>query len=167
MDHVNLIPNPITSQDKNKLTHQHSIEGSTIIIAACIPVLQPLVDLVLGRRTLGSSNGYKNYGTSRSGQLKSDAELESSRRTAASRNAGGNLDKFDNASDYTTRDKTGVDSQDSILYRADDLQTIPTKTQSGKENPPAGKIVRTDVVTVLYEAESLEGKNDNRQWGGI
>ncbi|KAJ1330919.1 hypothetical protein MN608_04375 [Microdochium nivale] len=40
------------------------IEGGTIIIAACIPLLQPLLDLILGRRTLTSrdkSSGPRKY----------------------------------------------------------------------------------------------------------
>ncbi|KAL2017579.1 hypothetical protein VTK56DRAFT_1952 [Thermocarpiscus australiensis] len=44
------------------------VEGSTLIIAACIPILQPLIDLVIGRTTLQSSrsksSGYGPYGSS-------------------------------------------------------------------------------------------------------
>ncbi|KAH7122175.1 hypothetical protein B0J13DRAFT_589464 [Dactylonectria estremocensis] len=59
------------------------LEASTIIIACCIPVLQPLVDFLFGRRTLQSSSGYKNYGTSRTGQHISDMELERSRQSSS------------------------------------------------------------------------------------
>ncbi|KAK8038299.1 hypothetical protein PG994_015066 [Apiospora phragmitis] len=37
------------------------IEGSTIIIASCIPLLQPLLELILGRRAFGWSTGRKKY----------------------------------------------------------------------------------------------------------
>ncbi|KAK4099303.1 hypothetical protein N658DRAFT_167018 [Parathielavia hyrcaniae] len=38
------------------------VEGSTLIIAACIPILQPLMDLAIGRTTLRSSRSHKSGG---------------------------------------------------------------------------------------------------------
>lgn len=61
--------------------HVCRIEGSTIIIASCIPLLQPLLDVLLGRRTLCStpqSGGYKSgYGrhTTRDGYLKQSSKI--------------------------------------------------------------------------------------------
>lgn len=76
------------SWDTTDLVIWSLIEGSTIIIASCIPLLQPLLDVLLGRRTLCStpqSGGYKSGGygrhTMRDGYQKqsskvNDVELE-------------------------------------------------------------------------------------------
>ncbi|KXH26159.1 integral membrane protein [Colletotrichum simmondsii] len=47
------------------------VEGSAMIIAACIPVLQPLGELIFGKRIFASGRGrytYENYGSAPSGQ---------------------------------------------------------------------------------------------------
>ncbi|KAF7542593.1 hypothetical protein G7Z17_g11440 [Cylindrodendrum hubeiense] len=69
------------SYDTSDLVIWTVLEASTIIIACCIPVLQPLVDFLFGRRTLQGSSGYKNYGTSRT-QHPSDIELERSQQSS-------------------------------------------------------------------------------------
>ncbi|SPJ70450.1 related to integral membrane protein PTH11 [Fusarium torulosum] len=58
------LASPDFSYDTSDLVIWTIIEASTIIIASCIPVLQPLVDAILGRRAFGSSPGYKNYKSS-------------------------------------------------------------------------------------------------------
>ncbi|KAK3400763.1 hypothetical protein B0T20DRAFT_152699 [Sordaria brevicollis] len=69
------------SWDTTDLVIWSLIEGSTIIIASCIPLLQPLLDVLLGRRTLCStpqSGGYKSgYGrhTTRDGYHKQSSKL--------------------------------------------------------------------------------------------
>ncbi|KAK3949470.1 hypothetical protein QBC32DRAFT_36001 [Pseudoneurospora amorphoporcata] len=75
------------------------IEGSTIIVASCIPLLQPLLDVLMGRRTLcstpGQPGGYKSSGygrhTTRDGYHKQlsksgDVELQAGCSTNKSKN---------------------------------------------------------------------------------
>ncbi|KAI1013844.1 hypothetical protein LB503_010536 [Fusarium chuoi] len=90
------------------------IEASTIIIACCIPVLQPLVDALLGRRAFGSSPGYKNYnssgyqnyGNSRAGP---NIELSDSRKLRS--DDRGNMTNVK----YLGSGAAELDSQESIL----------------------------------------------------
>ncbi|KAJ3528286.1 hypothetical protein NM208_g10275 [Fusarium decemcellulare] len=106
------------SYDTSDLVIWTIIESSTIIIACCIPVLQPLVDLLMGRRTFDSStggyknynsSGYQNYGNSRSGQHHGDIELNSSRQTRSK-----NATDIENAK-YLGSRAVELDSQESIL----------------------------------------------------
>lgn len=141
--------------------NNHSIEGCTIIVACCIPVLQPLVDLIFGRRTFGSSNGYnsngyKQYGSSRSGRhLRSnDIELEKGANGASARR--GTTSHVSSKHADPSLGRTEIDSQESIL-RMEDLKP---GTQMPRANGPGSRIVRTDVVTVTYDTDSVDGRKD-------
>lgn len=130
-----------------------SVESATIIIACCIPVLQPLVDFLFGRRTMAGSSGYRNYGNSKSGQLKSDIEMGKGNRSGP----GGNHSIV--TTKHTISSSRGgdveVDSQDSIL--GDDYKK--TSNNGGNERMTSdGRIVRTDVVTVTYDTDSIDGR---------
>ncbi|KAK1641457.1 hypothetical protein BDP81DRAFT_418972 [Colletotrichum phormii] len=66
------------SYDTSDLVIWTIVEGSTMIIAACIPVLQPLGELISGKRIFssgGSRYTYENYGSGPSDQLRSDIEM--------------------------------------------------------------------------------------------
>ncbi|KXH66207.1 integral membrane protein [Colletotrichum salicis] len=57
------------------------VEGSTMIIAACIPILQPLGERIFGKRMFGSgpSGGrhtYENYEMGSGGRAKSETEVQ-------------------------------------------------------------------------------------------
>ncbi|KAF4972243.1 hypothetical protein FSARC_1140 [Fusarium sarcochroum] len=105
------------SYDTSDLVIWTVIEASTIIIACCIPVLQPLVDALMGRRAFGSSPGYKdynssgyqNYGASRTGQPRSNIELSDNRKAR-----GDNSGNLTNAK-YLGSGAAELDSQESIL----------------------------------------------------
>lgn len=152
-----------------------SVEGSTIIIACCIPVLQPLVDLIFGRRALSGSSGYKKYGNSSSNQqYRSDIEMHK----GASHGRSGNQSHVSTKNTVTSIvDRTEVDSQESIL-RDEGANGVPS-SKSGRpqhhrnyshsqatagrkqlepQNP--SQIVRTDVVTVTYDSDSPGGHAD-------
>ncbi|KAJ4160376.1 hypothetical protein NW754_003501 [Fusarium falciforme] len=119
------LASPDFSYDTSDLVIWTIIEASTIIIACCIPVLQPLVDLLMGRRTFDTSSGgykhynssgYQNYGSSRTGQHRSDIELSTSRQ-------GHTAPKRDMSNvKYLGSGAVELDSQESIL------QHDPTKT---------------------------------------
>ena len=160
-----------------------SVEGAVIIIACCIPILQPLLDLCLGRgRSRAASKGYKNYGSSRdgSGHLRSnDIELERKGGrypkggTDVSRIHGGDFDNVDD--DLRTRAE--VDSQESILHiETNRDKKLPIQTEMavdvqggqqplGKKDRSSGPgIVRTDVVSVSYSNGKKKG---GKNWGAI
>lgn len=117
-----------------------------MIIASCIPTLQPLLELVLGKRTLGSySNGqsgpYKN-----SGSNWNTASFDRSKKSAAGKD------------DLVV---TNVDSQESILPADGNKDQFQ---RNGNKTFPMGAIQRTDDVTVEYESHSTHGANSQNSW---
>ncbi|OHF02017.1 integral membrane protein [Colletotrichum orchidophilum] len=115
------------------------VEGSIIIIAACIPVLQPLGELLFGKRIFSSGGGKYLSGSSRSrlsGWVGSNRGLFRTPVEKVSR------EKFD-ADSFNSIAKTtvvGRGSQESILEQQD----------------PDGKIVRTDAFTVTIELNKAD-----------
>ncbi|KAL2755541.1 hypothetical protein ACRALDRAFT_1071199 [Sodiomyces alcalophilus JCM 7366] len=145
------LASPDFSYDTSDLIIWTIVEGSTIIIASCIPILQPLVDILFGKRALGSSSDprykYQHYGTDRTGpkNLKSDLDMPSVHRSghhiSKSEQHGG-----ENASEYElTRGNAWKSSQESILERS----MVPSD----------GAIIRTDVFTVkISQAKSHDSR---------
>ncbi|GJD01164.1 integral membrane protein [Colletotrichum higginsianum] len=114
-----------------------SVEGSTMIIAACIPVLQPLGELIFGKRMFSSGGGrytYENYGSGPGGRVRSSIEMSRS-RDARKRAAARQRAEAAVFNDATTTTITGKGSQESIL---------------GRETS-GGKIMRTDVFSIKIE----------------
>lgn len=105
--------------------------------------MQPLVDMVFGKRALNGSSaqgkGYHKYGPDRSGNIKSDVELSSSRGLRSKRKDTGYEDAL--------RTLDTKDSQETILRQGQD---------PGENTKPryTGGIVRTDVFAVSYETDS-------------
>ncbi|OOF97175.1 hypothetical protein ASPCADRAFT_514189 [Aspergillus carbonarius ITEM 5010] len=102
------------------------IESNVVILASCIPTLQPLLEIVLGKRNLRSTGAY-NY-------RESSTPLPTSNKWSSKR-SGPRRDKNDLII-------TDTGSQDSILQAADD---------HGVESHYMGRIRRTDNITVEYE----------------
>ncbi|RYP27379.1 hypothetical protein DL768_011247 [Monosporascus sp. mg162] len=106
------------------LTVWTCVEGSTIISAACIPILRPLADKFLGRQVFSSMSkrrGYRMQSSERSGGPSSDFELGSNRRKA--RKHPHHLD--------TLAQTAQNDSQEIIATKANDnQQNIIVRTQS-------------------------------------
>jgi len=110
--------------------------------------MQPLVELLFGKRVLGGSSGpsgkyYHKYGPDRSGNVKSDMELSSSRNNARRKNA-------DYEDGLRTLDTKG--SEETILRQGQDQGQA--QVQMGSKNPYSGGIIRTDVFAVSYETDS-------------
>ncbi|KAI1135122.1 hypothetical protein F5Y05DRAFT_395687, partial [Hypoxylon sp. FL0543] len=136
--------------DTSDLTIWTCVEGSSVIIATCIPVLRPLIEVIFGRRALGSSGdrkGYKNYGTSRS-NTRDEMEMNSRRRKVK-----GPYDLETNI-DAVAKDS----SQEEILPR-DGVPSIPSAKR-------ADGIVRTQSVTILYgdDKDSNGGPKQYENW---
>ncbi|KAL4881813.1 hypothetical protein BJY04DRAFT_227598 [Aspergillus karnatakaensis] len=101
-----------------------NVESDVVIIASCIPTLQPVLELILGKRKLSSYSGSKNKYKG-SHQLH-DYSFEPSKGSKARK------------TDLTI---TGVESQESIL-----------REEAG--GSPRNAIIRTDNVTVEYESRN-------------
>ncbi|GLA36685.1 hypothetical protein AnigIFM63309_003008 [Aspergillus niger] len=106
-----------------------NIESNVVIIASCIPTLQPVLELILGKRTTSSYNSRNRYkGSSQLPDSSNDhSKLSKPRKT-----------------DYEI---TTVGSQESILRE---------EANGRIECHPMGAIRRTDNVTVEYESRSRE-----------
>lgn len=108
--------------------------------------MQPLVDLIFGRRALNGSSaqakGYQKYGQDRSGNMKSDLELSSSRGT---RRQKGDANYEDALRTLDTKD-----SQETILRQGQD----PGETRVSTRARHNGGIIRTDDFGVSYETDS-------------
>jgi hypothetical protein len=106
------------------------------MIASCIPTLQPLLELIMGKRTLGSYSNSDKYKQSSSNF--NMGTFDRSKRSATRKD------------DLAVTNVEGKESQESIL-RDDQLQH--DQLQQDKEFP-MGAIRRTDNVTVEYEPRS-------------
>ncbi|TDZ38416.1 hypothetical protein CTRI78_v010852 [Colletotrichum trifolii] len=131
------------SYDTSDLIIWTIVEGSTMIIAACIPVLQPLGELIFGKRIFSSGGGrytYEHYGSGPSKRMRSE-NVELSQSQAASkrlqRRAEEDVVSFDDA---TTTTVAAKGSQESILGQPS----------------PVGKIMRTDVFSISVESKKYQ-----------
>ncbi|EXF84433.1 integral membrane protein [Colletotrichum fioriniae PJ7] len=122
------------------------IEGNTLIIAACIPILGPLVELALGRRVLSS--------TDRKYQKQSDpvrlhsGEIEMNASRALTRN--GNVVGKTLTTIGSRIDIEDASSQDSIV---------------GAENGPSSRvagIMRRQEIKVSYESEDAGREQEHK-----
>ncbi|KAL4950176.1 hypothetical protein BDW69DRAFT_197487 [Aspergillus filifer] len=106
-----------------------NVETNVVIIASCIPTLQPVLELILGKRKLSSYSGSKNR--YKGSQPLHDYSYSQSKASKTPR-----------TKDMTL---TGVESQESILR------------DDGNGGTPMHTIRRTDNVTVEYENGPANG----------
>jgi hypothetical protein len=130
------------TDDTSDITIWTSIEGNSIIIAACLPTLQPLFDRILGRGLFGSTaerqknEGYQGYRSNDGVKVELATIGSKGLRTPKPRRKNG-------VSDTTI----GGGSQESILDR--DTRTLVGHSNSMLEE--GNGIRRTHDVTVVYE----------------
>ncbi|KAF4839726.1 hypothetical protein CGCSCA4_v010879 [Colletotrichum siamense] len=111
------------------------LEGSVIIIAACVPVLQPLAELAFGKRIFSSGSRRYTHQNSGPGTV---GRLRSSMR-AFSRQTNDKVQSESGSKSFKSVVQTTIvtkGSQESILEKYDS----------------DGKIVRTDAFTVTVES---------------
>ncbi|CDM33429.1 hypothetical protein DTO013E5_7298 [Penicillium roqueforti] len=104
-----------------------NIEADVVVLASCIPTLQPLLEILLGKRAMGS------YSQGKSDQLKTSSNFPSSFHRSKQSKPHDDL-CFTNIDDQ--------ESQESILHNDD----------HGKNSLPLGRIHRKDDVVVEYES---------------
>ncbi|KAJ5774225.1 hypothetical protein N7457_009121 [Penicillium paradoxum] len=107
-----------------------NIEADVVVIASCIPTLQPLLEIIMGKRALGS------YSQGKGDNYKSSSNFPSSFSRAKQSNTNGKDDLG-----FTNID--GQESQESIL---------PVDERGNNNVHHMGQIHRTDDVTVSYES---------------
>ncbi|KAK1705051.1 integral membrane protein [Colletotrichum lupini] len=147
------------SYDTSDLVIWTVVEGSTIIIASSIPVMQPLLELILRRNPFSSAKGskqtpqyYEDYGS----QSKSKSR------------GGGGIELGQRKPKIKPKDELGLtivegDSQENILTPATDSNqgisaslnapTLTSRQSDSSQRPSDGKIIRTDFVSVTYEEQ--------------
>ncbi|KAF4782857.1 integral membrane protein [Colletotrichum scovillei] len=122
------------------------VEGNTLIIATCIPILGPLVELALGRRVLSSTDRkYQKQGDPmglRSGGIEMNGSQSFPRN--------GNVVGKTSTTIASRIDMEDTSSQDSIV---------------GAETGPSSRVVgitRRQDITVSYDYESERAGRDQR-----
>ncbi|UQC78820.1 uncharacterized protein CLUP02_04297 [Colletotrichum lupini] len=124
------------------------VEGNTLIIAACIPILGPLVELALGRRVLSSTDRKYQKQSDPMGLQSGGIEMNGSRSFPRDGNVVGKT-----MTTIGSRiDMEGGSSQDSIVG----AETGPSSRVTG--------ITRRQDITVAYESERAvrdQGHKDN------
>ncbi|SPO06474.1 uncharacterized protein DNG_09164 [Cephalotrichum gorgonifer] len=144
------------SYDLSDPLYWTSIEGNLIIIAACIPILQPLVEMARGRKlwTSKKSSGsggrpYQEF-SKPSANRPDDMELQSRPKK-----------KYDEHG-FTVRDGNG--SEESIVKRDLESNSETSGRRSGSYHSPNGGIMKTNAVTVTYDAGSEGPTSSAKRW---
>ncbi|KAH8429530.1 uncharacterized protein LDX57_007192 [Aspergillus melleus] len=124
-----------------------NVEANVVVIASCIPTLQPLLELILGKRKLtsnGKSNSRHKYYQQSSQQGNEPSSQSNHHNSRRSRRA---LHK----QDITLT--TNVESRESIL-REERGDFDSTVTGGGGGGPGPLHIRRTDDVLIEYEMQT-------------
>jgi len=111
----------------DRLLTSDSIESNVVIVASCIPTLQPILELILGKRSLASYSN--NSSRQKNSKYMHSTSYVRSRRSMIRK------------PDPTITD---IESQESILHAEGDQHLAH----------PLGQIRRTDNVTVEYETRT-------------
>lgn len=127
---------PSLRYDNKHRPNKCSIESNVVIIASCIPTLQPVLELILGKRTTSSYNNSRN-------RYKGSSQLP------------------DSSYDHSKLSKPR--KPDYEITTAGSQESILREENNGRiESHPMGAIRRTDNVTVEYESRSREDPEEPR-----
>ncbi|KAH9233418.1 hypothetical protein K456DRAFT_1725476 [Colletotrichum gloeosporioides 23] len=144
------------SYDTSDLVIWTVVEGSTIIIASSIPVMQPLLELIPRRNPFSSGKGskqtpqhYEHYG-SQSKSKSRGGGIELGQRKPKSKpkdDLGLTIIESDDSQENILSPTTGSNNQTSTS------SGVPTLTNNSDSSQHAadGKIIRTDCVSISYE----------------
>ena len=134
-----------------------SIEGNLIVIAACIPILQPLLEMVKGRSIWNSSkkstDNSRPYGKfSKQSSQPDPIELRSKPK------------KKVDVHGFTIHDRD--DSEESIVGNMQHTITSSGR-QSGTYYPTDGGIMKTNAVTVTYDQGGEATTDATKRWAAV
>ncbi|KAJ0335816.1 hypothetical protein COL154_013649 [Colletotrichum chrysophilum] len=149
-----------------------SVEGSTIIIASSIPVMQPLLELILRRNPFSSGKGskqtpqyYEHYG-SQSKSKSRGGGIELGQRKPKSKpkdDLGLTIIESDDSQENILSPTTGSNNQTSTSSGAPTL----TNNSDSSRHAADGKIVRTDCVSISYEERGrTQETSASSRWRG-
>lgn len=149
------IPPLPKSSDTNYLVL--SIEGNLIVIAACIPILQPLLEMVKGRSIWNSSkkstDNSRAYGKfSKQSSLPDPIELRSKPR------------KKVDVHGFTIHDRD--DSEESIVGNMQHAITTSGR-HSGAYHPTDWGIMKTNAITVSYDQGGENPTDAAKRWAAV
>ncbi|KAL1967283.1 hypothetical protein VTN77DRAFT_3329 [Rasamsonia byssochlamydoides] len=121
-----------------------NIEANTIIIAACVPTITPLIESIFGKRILSSRSGHQSgyMHSKNASQLQTVASM-------ASRIHQGHNNQWLSTATTVHGGGGDVESQKSIL---------------GEDDIPLDRITRTDNVIIEYEAAEDDRGKVRRSW---
>ncbi|CAI6095104.1 unnamed protein product [Clonostachys chloroleuca] len=129
-------------------------EGTAIIVASCIPLLQPLVEFIFGRRALNSSSDPSNFTPNRHTRGKKDlvtgTQITNKRRSL----------RRDPNHDASDTELVEVESQETFLRELDPVETADHLASASADMDMGNRILRTDVVTISYDRKTIQGKID-------
>ncbi|KAF4956256.1 hypothetical protein FSARC_11655 [Fusarium sarcochroum] len=133
-----------------------SVEGNLIIIAACIPILQPLLEILKGRNIWSTKKGsanrqYEDY-SKQSAQQPPGIELQGKPRKG--------VDTYG----FTIQDEDG--SEDNIINPEEQSDTTASRPRSIAHNPSEG-IVKTNTVTVGYDHGEGGLSSATTRWAAV
>ncbi|ROT35997.1 hypothetical protein SODALDRAFT_352843 [Sodiomyces alkalinus F11] len=154
---VPTLSSPDVSYDLCDPLYWTSIEGNLIIIAACIPVLSPLLEIAKGRsiwrsKTKSSSHQYQDYSNPDAPQR--GVELRSKSKPGKKVDAYG----------FTIQAKG--DSEESIVQPDKQSATASSERRSGTYNPSDG-IVKSSVVTIAYDQGDQAPTSAATRWAVV
>lgn len=113
-----------------------SIEANTIIIAACVPTMTPLIELILGR---------KIFSTRSARQSSAYVQSSSLVKGKSSSGPGSRVHQSRSSHQWTT-----VQIENGVS--GDDVESQKSILGRGEDNIPLDRIARTDHVIIEYEA---------------
>ncbi|TLD18118.1 hypothetical protein PspLS_10440 [Pyricularia sp. CBS 133598] len=138
MTKLPMIASPDPTFDTVDLVIWTILEGSIIIIAACVPVLQPLVETVFGKRVFYGSRRYP-YRSSEGGSGK----LKSSKGTFGSSFGCQTMDK-----------RLGHGMSKGSISLTTTVAAKGSQERIWETQEPEGRIMVVDTVTVTVESSS-------------
>ncbi|KAK4146234.1 uncharacterized protein C8A04DRAFT_26052 [Dichotomopilus funicola] len=140
---------PDFSYDTADLTVWTIVEGSVVTIAATIPVLKPLADLIFGRSVFGDSSYRKNGDSETPGKGTGVSDLEQgnnhSRKAATTTNIIKSIIGDDNESEEQLVTVNGEGEHGANLVP---LRDMPSREQHHAD--PGKGIVQTQEFTLAY-----------------
>lgn len=140
------------------LLTRHRIEGNTIIIATCIPVLRPLVDLVFGREFLGDSQKGRPHHSNSRGSRGTGSQPPSIRLSSRHHQDDGARSSIENSSssDNGKFDPTMLSECDKVCNSRENI--LPLQEAGGGEMDTG--IIRTQSVVISYSRSSGQHDRD-------
>ncbi|KXH39960.1 integral membrane protein [Colletotrichum simmondsii] len=164
----------VHTDDTSDLVIWTVVEGSTIIIASSIPVMQPLLELILSRSPFSSAKDSK--------QTPQYYEDYSSHSKSRSRGGGG-IELGQRKPKMKPKDDLGLtivegDSQENILTPTTDSNqdmsaspedpTLTSAQTDASQRPADRKIMRTDFVSITYEKQGpIHDTSASSRWKAV